>query len=144
MGAAFRTRCCGRLAIDTTFIIWNMVGNLTCEAHADVNHARTDNVSTLLFIAAQEGNLDVVCCLASEAHTNVNQARTDNGATPLSSLPRKAIWMWFIVCFGNESAKCTVLALRRVVSFSFSMAVLMVLMALPWRGRNDWLVPSFQ
>jgi predicted LPLAT superfamily acyltransferase len=49
---------------------------------ADVNAARTDNGATAVFIAAQNGHLDVVRALI-EAGADVNAARTDNGCTPV-------------------------------------------------------------
>ena len=36
-----------------------------------------------MFMAAQEGHLDVMRCLALEAQADVNQATTDDGSTPL-------------------------------------------------------------
>jgi len=48
-----------------------------------VNQARTDYGCTPLYIAACQGNLDMVRYLAGEAHADVNQATADNGYTPL-------------------------------------------------------------
>ena len=49
----------------------------------DVNQACDDTGATPIFIAAEEGHLDVVRFLALEAQANVTQATTDNGATPI-------------------------------------------------------------
>jgi ankyrin repeat protein len=54
---------------------------LVIELAANVNHADYDG-GTSSFLAAQEGNLDVLRCLVKELGANVNQAKHD-GATPL-------------------------------------------------------------
>jgi ankyrin repeat protein len=53
-------------------------------AGADVDKADTDTGATALFIAAQNGDLDVVeLLIAAPAGVDVNKARF-NGSTPLS------------------------------------------------------------
>jgi ankyrin repeat protein len=62
-----------------------MVECLVKELGANVNNASREGAgATPLYIAAQEGHLDVVRCLVLELHADVNQADQE-GATPLYS-----------------------------------------------------------
>ena len=49
----------------------------------DVNRACTDDGATPLYVACQNGHVEVVECLVQVGGLDVNQARTDYGATPL-------------------------------------------------------------
>jgi ankyrin repeat protein len=61
---------------------------LVKELGADINHANQDGI-TALSLAAQEGNLDMLRCLATElGANNVNQASPD-GFTPLDTAALK-------------------------------------------------------
>ena len=69
--------------------MWRQVaaGKCTCvralvNSGADVNAARTDNGCSAVFIAAQNGHLEVVRALI-EAGADVNSARTTDGVTPV-------------------------------------------------------------
>jgi GNAT superfamily N-acetyltransferase len=53
------------------------------DAGADINKATTNIGATPLFIACQQGHINIVKILLSVQSIDVNKARTDNGMTPL-------------------------------------------------------------
>ena len=59
--------------------------------NADPNTARTDDGATPLYIASQNGHVDVARLLLGR-NADPNTARTDDGATPLYIASQKATW----------------------------------------------------
>ena len=59
--------------------------------------ARTDSVATPLFIAAQEGHVDVARLLL-EAGVDYEKARTDTGTTPLFMAAQKGHLLKLYAC----------------------------------------------
>jgi ankyrin repeat protein len=60
-----------------------VVRYLVEEGKADVNKATTDDGTTPLYIASENGNVEVVRYLVEEGKADVNKATTDDGAIPL-------------------------------------------------------------